>query len=841
MIFLLVGLAVAAPVDLSTLVNTPLAGAGANDAICLRGQGRAKLPPNVRIPLGGASGAVQLTWVMPDGVRVEDGPAATVTATYASGGTAAVNATPGVEIGGASSRGVEPITLPGPGGKPLAGSRWLLPLPDTATPLRELTVTMRPGRRSVCVTAVDVAPSPLALTHYAGPDWYPFPLATSLPDTRARPLPVEAPAGAHGRLGVGADGHLVFADGTRARFWGVNTVGLASVPPRDDADRVATTLATLGFNLVRIHHYDGVPPRGVVNAARTGDADLFDTRRLDDLDWFVSRLREHGIYLLLEVATERELTAADGVSDPGGAPNGHKLYPMWEDDWSAAYLHWFERMWGRTNPYTKLRYADDPAVALVELSNEHSLLMNWGFGLERVGRVHLERLDVRWNAWLRTKYADDAAIAAAWAGSDNPGLRPGESLTAGTVAREPFHPAVLSAWPDNRARDLYRFYRELEEAFYQRVADEAKALGFRVPLVPSISYDQPILTLSQAPWPVNDIHVSYGGMRGSTAFEADSALADPAGVLKYVASAVSGKAMMVSELSHLPPNRYRAEGPLLWAALASVQDWDALVWFSYADGAIVPDVSGLPGTNDIRTTPVIATQLPTASALFRSGAIAPATGRYDLALPPAVVEGRYLQPDAHAFSASDLPWQVTDPRFALTHRVRRTLTAASAEVPGAPGSVGWHPSLGVMVIDTPGVQARVGPPGAVGEGGVGPTAPSRLGVGLDRWASVALASLDGRPLGESRRALLTVATTQENEGQRYANGGADLYAIGIAPARVAPVHGVVTFAWPAQPTVVALDGAGAEGAALPVAKAGKGWWSVDLSGAASPWFLVRDP
>lgn len=64
------------------------------------------------------------------------------------------------------------------------------------------------------------------------------------------------PAGKRGFVRAVGD-RLEFADGTPARFWGVNLSAYALFRTRDEQVRAqARRLARLGFNLVRLHHHD---------------------------------------------------------------------------------------------------------------------------------------------------------------------------------------------------------------------------------------------------------------------------------------------------------------------------------------------------------------------------------------------------------------------------------------------------------------------------------------------------------------------------------------------------------------------------------------------------------
>lgn len=836
---LFVAAALAAPLQLGPY--TDALGPGAADAICLRSAAQPDRPAELTWAAGAVGNQLRVDWVLPDGPTVRAGVGATLTVTWADGRTQLQRIGLGAQVAGtaATARGAVPVVV-GAGSGARVATRYTLPLTDRDVPVQSVTLAVRPDTPRLCVLAAEVLDAPVpGLQAVEAPGWYPFAFAGVLDAPPPQALPVEAPAGARGFVSRGPDGHLRFADGTRARFWGVNLVAEPALPPKEEADAYAATLAGWGFNLVRLHHIDGPPPRGVLDPRRKPGASPWLPERVDQLDWFVSKLLARGVYLKLEVATERDIGAGDGVAVPGGMPNGHKLAPMWDEEWLDAYLLGFERLWGRENPYTGRRYADEPGVAMLELSNEHSLLLHWGFGLENLPPAHLARLDARWNAWLAARYPDEAALAAAWAGPQNGGLRPGEAL--GSVQREPRYPPQFDRWPEARRRDLFRFYQELEMGFYAAVKAKAAELGFRVPLVPSIHYSQPLLMAMYRDFDIADEHWAWDQLR-HTAFADQSALAVPTEVLNNAAGAVVGQATMISELNHPWPNRHRAEGPLLWATLASVQDWDALIWFNWADTGFTRDVAALPGSFDLRSTPVTLAQLATASSLFRSGAIAPPSGRWYVENAVEHVERQFYQAEPARHSALRLPWELTDVRFVLSHLIRSSFSGApQPTVPGAPvPGVGWHPDPGLLVLDQPTVQARIGPRGTPARPAVGPVEPSLLKVRLDGWSAVSFASVDGQPLLTSRRALLAVSTEQVNTGMALGSSGRDLAVSGTGPVLVRPAAGEIEFAFPVAPVVETLDGAGRVSGTVPVRPGRKGWWRVTLDPVTTPLLLVRD-
>ncbi|HEX2949294.1 MAG TPA: carbohydrate binding domain-containing protein, partial [Armatimonadota bacterium] len=67
------------------------------------------------------------------------------------------------------------------------------------------------------------------------------------------------------------------------------------------------------------------------------------------------------------------------------------------------------------NPYTKTRYVDEPAVAIIEINNENGLYREWAQGhLEDMPDPYQREFRQLWNAWLAKHYASTEAIRTAW-------------------------------------------------------------------------------------------------------------------------------------------------------------------------------------------------------------------------------------------------------------------------------------------------------------------------------------------------------------------------------------------------------------------------------------------
>jgi hypothetical protein len=828
------------PFDTDLLADVP-----GKDAVCIA-------PGTTRqLKVGAPAGTLVVTWT-DRGPHTQGLIAARAQLAWADGRSTERNLFVGEHVGRppAPTRTTLPAVLgTGHDGAPVLGGtfRYVTGRPDVS--LESLTIEAKARDHTLCVTGLGIEPGPAPVSL---PGAYTWQLAPTLDAPLPQAVPIEAPAGTHGATRL-KDGHLVFADGTRARFFGVDLYHRYAIPRKEDADALAATLARMGFNMVRLHHME-LPEVGLVNPRRgqalpDGTVEPALTPAVADrLDYFLSRLKAHGVYLFLEGSTFRTYTAADGVSDPHPSiPNGHKPLPYFEDDWRRAQFAWFDTLWGRTNAYTGLRYADDPMVAIVELTNEHSLLSNWGPGLETLPTPHLARLDAAWNAWLRTRYPDDAALAAAWVGGARPGLQPGESLTTGTVRRDPSGVAVGGAFPDRRRADLYAFYAGLEHAYVDAFTAHVRALGFAQPLVPTLPYGRPDIQKAHAGAQVSDLHLEWDVPNRRDTFRGTSLLAAPReqGLLEMLALATrAGAAMTVSELNHALPNPYMAEAPLFWATLASVQDWDALVWNSFPLSADPPGEGWAYDDFDLRVATVKLAQMPTASSLFRGGWVPPAQGWFPV----------HYSDDAARTAASHgrlpLPVEVGRVPTWLAQRVETSVEGLPpAQVPAdAAEGVGWWAETGadagLFVVDQPMVRARIGPPTravrTLGDG-AGARGPRGLEVDADGFSAVSLASTDGHPLGTARAALLAIGTEQVHTGFVRDWGGTLMQQWGILPAQVAPLRGVVRLAWPERPVVRPLDEKGREGAPLRVRRARGGLWEVDLTEVRTPLLSVTSP
>lgn len=234
---------------------------------------------------------------------------------------------------------------------------------------------------------------------------------------------LDAPAGKYGFLNITPDGHFRFEKKIEnERFVSVVNVAAASFPTQLEAKIIAARMAKFGINLVRVHLMDVEGSSGLfLNSA--SNTLVLSPERLDKMDYFIKCLKEKGIYFNFCIHSGRVYKSGDGISSP--VKNDQSKYVTITNQKIIDLQKDFaKKTIGHVNPYTKLTYADDPAMANVELTNENSLFNGW-FGWQSdyifgettggIGSYYSNELDTLFNKWLAKKYPSDDALKSSWA------------------------------------------------------------------------------------------------------------------------------------------------------------------------------------------------------------------------------------------------------------------------------------------------------------------------------------------------------------------------------------------------------------------------------------------
>ncbi|HJT32795.1 MAG TPA: hypothetical protein VJ783_12210 [Pirellulales bacterium] len=656
----------------------------------------------------------------------------------------------------------------------------------------------------------------------AGPDWFPLAMPDELdgPSVIAMDDWLEKPAGKRGGVRMVGD-RFELEDGTPIKFWGTNlSYGSGCAPPKADAEATAARFARYGVNAVRLHKFSY--PRGRDNGiGDANDATLMDAEGLDRFDYFAAQLARRGVYyawshtfgFIVCPGNRDRLVAYDEIEQN---LNG-KTYAFinFADDVQDLMIEMVVNLLKHKNPHTGRTYADDPALAFIELQNEDDIFFYTSETAFNACPTYKKLFTAKFTHWLKAKYGTDDALAKAWGG-----LKPGESLAAKNVVPQtnPWffgsdHLPGQKAEARQRLLDAAAWLHEVQNRFYTRFTKAIRDAGYRGPLCGS-PWQAPAMLphylnlRSDAMVGFIDRHNYFGGQL------TDTMLSKPgSGYLSSGLQQVVDRPFSVSEWIHVYPSLYSAEGPAIMAAYGlGLQGWDATFEFQSA-----PRRQAFNDRAGWQPWGVWEADVPT--SLGQYPALARMIYRGDVK-ESDILSTRRVSPDdlsSGEFNFSDTVRQSGDiksfsgstPEEALaagrcvvefSDKPQSTRTQSSTfpdlarfrdgtAILSATKQLRWETSgQGFFTIDTTGTKGVVG--FAAGK-------PQRLGdvtIELESpYASVILTALDkASTLDNAKRALLSVVARNCNTGFKYFAIDQRILDNGHGPILLEPVKATIS-------------------------------------------------
>ena len=288
---------------------------------------------------------------------------------------------------------------------------------------------------------------------------------------------LEKPAGSHGWLQMDGD-EFVFEDGTPVKFFATNISWDDMAAPREESDQWNDKWAKHGVNLVRLHKFINHGWAGILTPE---DHMVPAPEKIKLFDYYHASARKRGIYtswsavfhMKLTPADEErvryydEVMAADRQGDVLGLIN---IAP----DIQELLIKQTLNLLTRENTATGIRYADDPALAYIELRNEDDIFMMRPDSFRKRWPQYWADFTERFCAYLKEKYGSQQALEQAWGNS----YPRGKSLAAADI--EP----AYDAWQINqgnvtpRMSDSMHFMYTEQLGFYRRFKQAIRDAGY---------------------------------------------------------------------------------------------------------------------------------------------------------------------------------------------------------------------------------------------------------------------------------------------------------------------------------------------------------------------------
>ena len=283
---------------------------------------------------------------------------------------------------------------------------------------------------------------------------------------------LDAPAGKHGFIYAKGE-NMYFEDGTQARFWGINAGREAVFGTYEEANALAERIAQSGYNLVRLHQMDDNTYDCIFGES---EAVSIDKKQLNKLFYFISCLKERGIYIYTDLLVKRNLKNA--FENNYGAVGAAVFF---DDKLIELQKEYARTLLTTVNPFTGLALKDDPALVFVQLVNEFGA---FDIAANSMSSYYISEMNVLFNKYLSQKYKSNSALKAAWKKADGSSdLNSNESLIRGTVTffgdGSKTLSDLMSGYGEQKRADIYGFLYEIMEKYYTEMRDYLREIGIR--------------------------------------------------------------------------------------------------------------------------------------------------------------------------------------------------------------------------------------------------------------------------------------------------------------------------------------------------------------------------
>lgn len=420
----------------------------------------------------------------------------------------------------------------------------------------------------------------------------------------------EAGAGEHGFIRLSKDGnHVVRGDGQPIRFWSGSDYAwripfkdgnlVVSPTERERVAHDARWQAKRGINMVRFHGH--LPPKQARGGPPTAREDI-NEEDLHGAWYMVAAFKKEGVYSTLSPywGSHTDNQASWNLGFEGGNLTGLVFFyePVQE-----MYKRWLKRLYTEPNPYTGIALKDDPAVAIIQLQNEDSLLFYTESQIKGRPREQLLRMFgdflKKKNGSLQKALARYTQYDSAW------DLRGEDSVEKGTAGllQMWFHSRDAKdragRWDEktrNRLNDQLEFYTQLMRAFNENMArylreelgckqlinagnwktvdsvlcDDAERYSYTVnEVIGKNAYYSSLHAGINTGWQIleQQVYANWSALKRPYFWPMN--IKQPA-----------GHPVMIFESLWVPPNLYQAEAPLVVAGQLSLTGVDSFYWFA---------------------------------------------------------------------------------------------------------------------------------------------------------------------------------------------------------------------------------------------------------------------
>ena len=571
---------------------------------------------------------------------------------------------------------------------------------------------------------------------------------------------LDAPAGKYGFLKSKGE-NFVFENrpGIPVRFNGANLCNdIATRYTHEEAEMLADRIAAVGFNAVRLHHFDS----DLVDASRTDGA--VDPDRLNNLHYLVYAMKKRGIYVTLDLYTRRTAGFPEKFKNMFDVKSRMVFSKALRDN----LMNFARTMLTPVNPYTGLSLKDDPALITIGLINEDPMMtVHEQYKYPNADPLRHKAIKAAFESWCSAQ-----------------GIRAPEKPDAGLYTR---------------------FLNEHHLAIYREMTDALRAMGVRQMTSDISCTAKAINAIPRKQFDYVDNHYYFSHPRAlGNAWSFPSSYSDGSmttelfgNMTKVIASRIKGKPLMITEFNFCAPNSFRHEGGLAMGSISAFQNLNGIFVFEYAGYShntkwnTLKRTGGHLGWFGVSVDPVRLLTQRVIALLYLRGDVnpAPEDGMETLTVTP----DDYSLPAVQSFSfyrqaeESDIPAKFHNLAFytkiatdaaervpAGSHSLKSMLSGQPLKL-SRKGRGVYQPKQGKIVSSTGEITVdgaagiiRVATPASEGFTMTGKSMKgNRLSVAGNTGAcSVFAGALDGRTLADTCRAVIFHLTDIQPTGRK---------------------------------------------------------------------------
>ena len=622
---------------------------------------------------------------------------------------------------------------------------------------------------------------------------------------------LEKPAGKDGFITI-RNGHFVKPSGERFKIWGVNLTAGACFPEKKDASLVAAYLARFGINAVRLHFLDSNwgQDRSLFNYSLNTTRELF-APQLDKLDYFISELKKAGIYTDLNLNVGRTFRKDDGVPEYE-ALGFAKAVTLFDDHIIELQKEYARQLLTHVNPYTGNAYINEPAIIVMEIVNENSLVEAWFdnrlLGLKTASNnttwmdippYYGTELTMKYNNWLKQNMSPSDIEKI----EKEAGVKPGEEIPR--LTPEEFDIASQLRFY-SEAEFIITTERNFYTGMYDFLKNELKVKSLIIANSDHNHWRNGYALLSNTSLlDVVDGHVYWQhpsdmtdektGKRYSI-IENTPMVNNPgySTVVQLSRSAVEGKPYIISEINHPFPNEYACEGIPILGAYASLQDWDGI--FYYTLEHVAPDkwYTNYSGSFGMGMDPVKMPGMAATGLMFLRGDLEPAENCiYREYTSEDIMEGIRTSPDKRPYFTEGFSTIIP-----LIHKTRiRSFDSKTISYPvikeepvikSETGEINWHKNEnGFVEVSAPRIESLTGYTTET------TFLLKHLKVNVDNeFTSFTLISLDDKSLASSEKLFFVATGRTGMQGMKWDEKRQRLIEPGSKPTTIEVIKGEIT-------------------------------------------------